>query len=83
MLHNTKPFLLTYLRQGLQEGVEEIRLETRRWVFTPIPAKSWLTVAGWREIQAVWLHAIPKAKNAGPRISLTFRLIVKPVALKI
>ena len=30
-----------------------------------------------RELQFEWLHAIPKAPDAGPRISLTFRLLVK------
>lgn len=29
------------------------------------------------EIQQHWLHAIPKADGAGPRISMTFRRIVK------
>lgn len=27
------------------------------------------------ELQASWLHGIPKAAHAGPRISLTFRLV--------
>ena len=30
-----------------------------------------------RELQFEWLHAIPKVPDAGPRISLTFRLLVK------
>jgi alkylated DNA repair dioxygenase AlkB len=29
------------------------------------------------ELQASWMHAIPKAASAGPRISLTFRLVIK------
>lgn len=30
-----------------------------------------------KELQFEWLHAIPKAPGAGPRISLTFRLLAK------
>lgn len=30
-----------------------------------------------KELQFEWLHAIPKAPGAGPRISLTFRLLVR------
>lgn len=33
-----------------------------------------------QQIQSEWLHAIPKASGVGERISLTFRLIVKPHA---
>ena len=30
-----------------------------------------------QEIQTQWTHAIPKQKECGPRMSLTFRKIVK------
>jgi alkylated DNA repair dioxygenase AlkB len=30
-----------------------------------------------KEVQDHWLHAIPKIEGAGPRISLTFRSIIK------
>ncbi|MEK8029725.1 alpha-ketoglutarate-dependent dioxygenase AlkB [Ideonella sp. DXS29W] len=30
-----------------------------------------------KELQSEWLHAIPKAPEAGPRISLTFRHLIK------
>jgi hypothetical protein len=30
-----------------------------------------------KEVQDHWLHAIPKMEGAGPRISMTFRSIVK------
>jgi len=30
-----------------------------------------------KEVQSDWLHAIPKKPGAGPRISLTFRLLAK------
>jgi alkylated DNA repair dioxygenase AlkB len=30
-----------------------------------------------KELQSLWLHAIPKAESAGPRISVTFRHIIK------
>lgn len=40
-----------------------------------LPSGSLLYMA--QEIQDHWLHAIPKAAHAGPRISLTFRAIVK------
>ena len=30
-----------------------------------------------KEVQEEWLHAIPKEEGAGPRISLTFREIIK------
>jgi alkylated DNA repair dioxygenase AlkB len=33
-----------------------------------------------KEFQSLWLHAIPKSPSSGPRISLTFRLMVKPDA---
>lgn len=38
-----------------------------------LPSGSLLYMTG--EMQALWLHAIPKAPGAGPRISLTFRAI--------
>jgi hypothetical protein len=30
-----------------------------------------------KEVQDHWRHAIPKMEGAGPRISMTFRSIVK------
>ncbi|ALV04768.1 2-oxoglutarate-Fe(II)-dependent oxygenase superfamily protein [Roseateles depolymerans] len=41
----------------------------------PLPSGSLLYMT--KQIQDHWLHAIPKAQNAGERISLTFRSIVK------
>lgn len=41
----------------------------------PLPSGSLLYMT--KQIQDHWLHAIPKAENAGERISLTFRVIVK------
>ena len=41
----------------------------------PLPSGSLLYMT--KEIQDCWLHAIPKDVNAGERISMTFRAIVK------
>lgn len=41
----------------------------------PLPSGSLLYMT--KQIQDHWLHAIPKAINAGERISLTFRAIIK------
>jgi alkylated DNA repair dioxygenase AlkB len=41
----------------------------------PLPSGSLLYMT--KQVQEHWLHAIPKAANAGERISLTFRAIVK------
>lgn len=41
----------------------------------PLPPGSLIYMT--KEVQDHWLHAIPKMENAGPRISLTFRSIVK------
>ncbi|WP_020559986.1 alpha-ketoglutarate-dependent dioxygenase AlkB [Thiofilum flexile] len=41
----------------------------------PLPEGSLLYMS--QEMQETWWHAIPKAKNAGERISLTFRKIIK------
>ncbi|MTW09381.1 alpha-ketoglutarate-dependent dioxygenase AlkB [Pseudoduganella eburnea] len=41
----------------------------------PLPSGSLLYMT--KEIQDHWLHSIPKSVNAGERISLTFRAIVK------
>lgn len=41
----------------------------------PLPPGSLIYMT--REVQDHWLHAIPKLVGAGPRISLTFRSIIK------
>lgn len=41
----------------------------------PLPPGSLLYMS--KELQSSWLHAIPKSAQAGPRISLTFRLVVE------
>ena len=41
----------------------------------PLPPGSLIYMT--KEVQDHWLHAIPKMEGAGPRISMTFRSIVK------
>lgn len=41
----------------------------------PLPSGSLIYMP--KEVQDHWLHAIPKIDRAGPRISLTFRSIIK------
>jgi alkylated DNA repair dioxygenase AlkB len=41
----------------------------------PLPSGSLLYMI--QQIQDHWQHAIPKAAHAGPRISMTFRAIIK------
>ena len=51
------------------------KLDRSHEVGRTLQAGSLLYMTG--EFQAHWLHAIPKAPGAGPRVSLTFRRIVK------
>ncbi|KRB96473.1 alpha-ketoglutarate-dependent dioxygenase AlkB [Duganella sp. Root198D2] len=41
----------------------------------PLPAGSLIYMT--KDVQDHWLHAVPKMRHAGPRISLTFRSIIK------
>lgn len=56
------------------------RSKADRSVETSYPLASGSLLYMAQEIQDHWLHAIPKVPDAGPRISLTFRRIVRTSA---